>query len=86
MSLRPVTSVVLHFCLVISSEESTADCISTAACGATASGRRSGRDAEISTDGSSIGQPDCAAQTQEKTEDSQRSNETFPTVQTAENR
>jgi len=74
---------ILHFCLVCY-KKSTANRISAAQCGAETSVRRSGGYAPISTDGSSIGQPDCETQAQEKTKE--RSDDTVSTVQTAENR
>ena len=70
---------IFAFCLV-GREKSTADCISAAACRAEASGRRPGGNAEISTGGSSTGQPDYETQAQEKTKDTQRSGETTWTV------
>ena len=70
---------IFAFCLV-GREKSIAECISTAACRAEASGRRSGGNAEISTGGSSIGQPDYETQAQEKTKERQRSGETAWTV------
>ena len=62
---------VIH--LLVVHKKSAAKCISGAACGAKASGRRPGRDAEISADCSSTGQPHCKTKAQEKTKDRQKS-------------
>lgn len=59
------------FCVgwLVSRAKSTGNCISTAPCGAKASGRRPGGDTEISTVSSSIRQPDCETQAQKKGKD-----------------
>jgi len=45
--------------LLVIHKKSAAKCISGTACGEEASGRRSGRDVEISTHCSSTGKPHC---------------------------